>query len=293
MNTPANLLQHPLSAVYPRPSADEFQALKDSIEVIGVQVPITLYEGKIIDGWSRYSAATELDMNCPCVELGDTDPQDFAHSQTARRNLTTSQIAMVITEIYKWKPVGNPALVQLHTQCAIGKSTAEIAAIAGVHRNTIVQAQSVQTHAVQEVQAAVKNGDVGLPKAAAIAKMPKAEQAAALNKPLPKSYPVTDVDDVEFRETPEDTGPDADELAAQEASEQADRETMQLLLDSDDALSTAVKEIKRLNAEVFLLKQSRDAAMNRANELTKWVKKRDYQITQLNEEIAALKRGAA
>ena len=70
-------------------------------------------------------------------------------------------------------------------------------------------------------------------------------------------------------------------------------ETMQMLLDSDEKLATAVAEIKRLNAEVFLLKQSRDGAMNRANELTEWVKKRDSQIKKLKKELEALKRGAA
>lgn len=297
MNAPANLRQHPLSAAFPRPSADEYQALKDSIEIIGVQIPITIHDGQVIDGWSRYCAATDLGMNCPCVELVDTDPQDFAQSQTARRNLTPSQIAMVITEIYEWRPVGaNQHKAGSALSAEPSKSSKQLAEISGVGVRTITQAKAVQTLAVQEVQAAVKNGDVGLPKAAAIAKMPQSEQAAALNKPLPtlapKEYAVNP--DIEDRAAePEDTGPDADELAAQAAAEQADRDTLQLLLDSDDALSTAVKEIKRLNAEVFLLKQSRDAAMNRANEMTQWVKKRNYQITQLAEEIAALKRGAA
>lgn len=287
MIAPVGLKQHQLSAAFPRPTPTEFQALCDSILVIGVQVPITLHDGQVIDGWSRYTAATELGMDCPAVELDDIDPRDFAKSQTARRSLTPSQTAMVITEIYKWKPLGSN---QYQSACTLNvqpqKSSAELASIAGVHRNTIVQAQAVQTNAVPEVQAAVKAGDVGLPKAAAIAKLPKDQQAAALAKPLPKPAQASPADE------PEDAGPDAEELAAQAAAEQADRDTLQILLDADDKLTAAVTEIKRLNAEVDLLKRSRDAAMNRANELAKWVKKRDWQITQLNTEIAALNRGA-
>lgn len=285
MIAPANLQQHPLSAVFPRPSAAEFQSLKDSIETIGVQIPITIHDGQVIDGWSRYSAATELGLDCPCVELNDTDPQDFAKSQTARRNLTASQIAMVITEIYKWRPVGTNQHKAGSALSADPKvSINQLAESYGVGVRTIRQANAIQTNAVPEVQAAVKNGDIGLPKATAIAKLPKSEQAAALAKPLPKTSQVIPDDE------PEDTGPDADELAAQEAAEQADRQAMQLLLDSDDRLAAAVAEIKRLNAELTLLKQSRDAAMNRAAELAKWVKKRDWQIAKLNE---ALNRGAA
>lgn len=211
MIAPTNLTQHPLSGAFPRPSITEFQALMDSISAIGVKVPITIFDGQVIDGWSRYSAAMKLGMNCPMVELDDTDPQDFAKSQAARRNLTPSQTAMVITEIYQWRPVGanqhkGGSTLKVEPQ----KSAAELAAIAGVHVNTISRAKAVQTHAVPEVQAAVKNGEVGLPKAAAIAKLPKAEQAAALTKPLPKDYPVNpvEVEDIAFREAASNTEAD-------------------------------------------------------------------------------------
>ena len=288
MIAPANLQQHPLSAAFPAMQAEERQALRDSIEVSGVLNPITRYEDMVLDGWHRYCEAIDLGIDCPMVDL-DTDgfdsdyPRDFVLAQNKhRRHITAAQLAMATTAVYKWRPAGRPVNCTLDVQYP--KSSSEMAAIAGVHRNTIVQAQSVQTYAVPEVQAAVKNGEVGLPKAAAIAKLPKAEQAEALAKPLPK--PAQALPDSE----PEDTGPDADELAVQEAAEQADRQAMQLLLDSDDRLAAAVAEIKRLNAELTLLKQSRDAAMNRANELAKWVKKRDWQIAKLNE---ALNRGAA
>ena len=38
---PETYVQHPLSAAFPRMTAEEFQELKDSIEVLGVQNPIT------------------------------------------------------------------------------------------------------------------------------------------------------------------------------------------------------------------------------------------------------------
>lgn len=48
--------QHPLSAAFPAMSAEDFQGLKDSIENIGVQNPITIFEGMVVDGWNRYKA---------------------------------------------------------------------------------------------------------------------------------------------------------------------------------------------------------------------------------------------
>lgn len=181
------LKQHPLSAAFPPMSAEDFQALTDSIDNIGVQNPITLFEGMVIDGWHRYSAALQLGMDCPTVELGDVDPREFVMAQNkARRHTTQAQLGMATTAVYQWRPAGNPSFVQSGTECPVAKTNAELAEIAGVSEKTIKQAKAVQTHAAPEVQDAVKRGDIGLPKAAAIARLPQAEQAAAISKPLPK-----------------------------------------------------------------------------------------------------------
>jgi ParB-like chromosome segregation protein Spo0J len=89
------LTQHPLSAAFPAMLTDEFQDLKDSINNIGVQNPITLLDGMVLDGWHRYSIAIGFGMDCPMVELpDDIDPIDFVKAQnSARRHLTLSQTA--------------------------------------------------------------------------------------------------------------------------------------------------------------------------------------------------------
>lgn len=183
--------QHPLSAAFPAMAADDFQALKDSIEHIGVQNPITLFEGMVVDGWHRYKAANELSMDCPAIELGDVDPREFVLAQNkARRHVTQAQLAMATTAVYAWFPVGsNQHEGRVDIECPPSKSNAELSAISGVHINTIKQAKAVQTNAAPEVVAAVKSGSIGLPKAAAIAKLPQAEQAAAIAKPTPKPTP--------------------------------------------------------------------------------------------------------
>ena len=267
--------QHPLSAAFPAMGADDFQALKDSIESIGVQNPVTLLDGMVIDGWHRYTAALELGMPCPTVGLGDVDPRDFVLAQNkARRHITQAQLAMATTAVYTWAPEGKP---KLHTECAV-KTTTEMAEIAGVHRNTIVQAQSVQAKAAPEVIAAVKAGEIGLPKAAKIAKLPKEEQAAAIHKPTPKAAP---------QDTPEDDGPSAEEIAAQHAAEAADRALIATLLESDAPLAALAEENKQLKAEIVQLKLARDGFMNRCNEAVALVKSRDRQIAKLEKMMKA------
>ena len=269
--------QHPLSAAFPAMSAEDFQSLKDSITEIGVQNPVTLFEGMVIDGWHRYTAALELGMDCPTVVMGDVNPQDFVLAQNkARRHVTQAQLAMATTTVYAWKAVGNPSFSQSGTQYPIAKSTAQLAEAAGVSEKTIKQAKAVQTNAAPEVVAAVKAGEIGLPKAAAISKLPKDQQAAAIHQPAPKAAP---------HETPEDDGPSAEEIAAHQAAEAADRALVATLLDSDEPLAALAEENKQLKAEIAQLKLARDGFMNRCNEAIALVKARDRQIAKLEKML--------
>lgn len=207
-NKMLDLQQHPLSAAFPAMHADEYQSLVDSIGDIGVQNPITIFEGMVLDGWHRYTAANESGMACPTVELLDVDPRDFVLAQNkARRNLSASQRATAVTAVYAWAPAHREKKVALST--TLSKTSSELAAIAGVSAKTIQQAKGVQTHAAPEVVEAVKRGEIGLPKAAAIAKLPIAEQASALRKPLPKPVKPAQVVEPEQPAPPDYTELDA------------------------------------------------------------------------------------
>lgn len=278
--------QHPLSAAYPAMQANEYRALLDSITEIGVQSPITLYEGQIIDGWHRYRAATDLGMECPTVELGDVDPRDFAKSQGARRNITASQNALAITAIYAWRPIGKPVSSNSAVTAELPKTTKQLAAIAGVGTRTIEQAKAVHSGGVQAVQDAVKTGAVSVETAAAVAKLPAKEQKKiaaqgpeamrAAAKPAPVVEP-------ESEAPPDDDGPSEEELAINAAAEAADRALMATLLDSDAPLASLAEENKQLKAEIAQLKLARDGYMNRCNEAIALVKARDRQIAKLEK----------
>jgi D-ribose pyranose/furanose isomerase RbsD len=245
--------QHPLSAAFPAMGADDFQALKDSIENIGVQNPITLFEGMVIDGWHRYTAATELGMDCPTVELGDVDPRDFAWGQNGpRRHMTSAQLASATAAVYAWYPVVG---ANQHTKSAPAlsaapqKTTAEMAAIAGVSERSIRQAKAVHTNAAPEVIAAVKSGEIGLPKAAAIAKLPKEEQAAAIAKPIPRPAPGP--------QEPEYTDLDAarDQISdlQHEVERLSDRLAVEAIDASEEEKTAASETIAALRTEVKTL----------------------------------------
>lgn len=86
--------------------------------------------------------------------------------------------------------------------------------------------------------------------------------------------------------TPQDDGPDAEEIAASIAAQRADTDALQKLLQSDDKLATAYAEIKRLNAELAVVKQARDGHMNKANELIKTVKRLQSRLDKLERAAA-------
>ena len=167
--------QHRLSAAYPAMATDEFQSLKDSIEIIGVQTPVTLFEGQVLDGWHRWTAALELGMACPTAELGDVDPRDFVRAVNgkSRRHLTQSQLAAAEVALWGWAPVGKPNVAPGATLA----TNAQMAAAAGVSPRTIRDAKAVASKATPDVKAAVKDGTMSVKEAAATTKPPKPAKA--------------------------------------------------------------------------------------------------------------------
>ena len=258
--------QHELSKAFPPMSDEEYQDLKDSIENIGVQQPIVIYEGKIIDGWHRYNAANDVGMPCPEVELeNDIDPRDFVIANNkARRHLTKSQIALSYTKVYQWHPVGkNPKSVETTDL----KTSKELAKMAGVGVSTIEKAKQVLTKGNKEIIDAVESGKIDVSKGAKIAKLPKEKQAKALSEPPEPKPSILD-----------GNVPDEEELKANDLAMQADLEALNKLLDADDALKVAYEEIKRLN---YLLAQQEvrlASIMKEKSECIKLCKKQQVQL---------------
>jgi ParB-like chromosome segregation protein Spo0J len=266
--------QHELSAAFPQMAADDFQSLKDSIENIGVQNPIALFDGKVIDGWHRYRAANDLGIDCPSVDIGDVDPRDFVLAQNkARRHITQAQLGMATTAVYQWNPKAGRPTKESSTEYPI-KTNSELAAIAGVSKKTITQAKAVQSNAAPEVQEAVKRGEIGLPKAAAIAKLPQSEQAAAISKPAPK--PASEPAPVNHEL--EDAAQAINELAA-ENEELRDRVAVAAMQGTEEEKAEAAQtiaelrnQIKTLEAELDATRTSRDGFQGQNSELMKQVR---------------------
>ncbi len=258
--------QHELSKAFPPIPEDKVQEMRDSIEDIGVQVPIVIFEDKVIDGWHRYSIANELGMPCPEVELDDwIDPIAFVRALNGnRRHLTKGQEAISYATIRLWRPVGKPSNTAPGAEL---KTTKELAEEAKVSARTMEQAKAVLTKGGEAVIDAVRKGTISVKRGAQIAKLPKEQQGKAITEPPEPRPSMLD-----------GNAPSDDELKANDLAMQADLETLNKLLEADEPLKVAHEEIKRLN---YLLAQQEvrlASIMREKSECIKLCKKQQVQL---------------
>ena len=92
---------HPAADLFPKMGAQAMDALKADIAEHGLQEPIILLEGKIIDGRNRYLACEQLNIEAKYHELERCDdPVALVVSLNLhRRHLTTSQRAMIAAKL--------------------------------------------------------------------------------------------------------------------------------------------------------------------------------------------------
>jgi hypothetical protein len=285
------LQQHSLSSAYPEMTTDEYQALVDSVADIGVQNPITLYEGEVIDGWHRYRASIEAGVKCPMQELpDDVDPRDFARSQGARRNMSAAQQALSITKIYSWVPNGKHASGSL-------KTTAQLADMAGVSARTINQAKVIHSSGAPAVVQAVKDGKIGLPKAAEIARLPAEKQAQAIDKPMDK--PAKPIKEYTESGAPTESDERIEMMAAIEALQAenqslTDRAALSAMDATPEERASAADLVAQLRHQIVVLeaelagvRASRDGFQREVGEMKRQCEKSDRQIKKLQKQLAA------
>jgi N6-adenosine-specific RNA methylase IME4 len=86
-----NLKPHPAADAFPMMEQKRLNELKQDIEKNGLQVPIVISEGMILDGRNRFKACLELGLE-PSTKTYDGDPWSFVWSLNGtRRDLVAEQ----------------------------------------------------------------------------------------------------------------------------------------------------------------------------------------------------------
>ena len=92
----AKLLLHPLADLMPAMSEQEYAELRGDIEENGLLAPITLFDGKVLDGRHRARVCDELGIEPKTHNYVGDEPARFVLSMNVhRRHLTTTQRALI------------------------------------------------------------------------------------------------------------------------------------------------------------------------------------------------------
>src|SRR6516164_977797 len=125
MTTPTKLEPHPLSAIFPQISEEDFDKLAADIKLHGLHQPIVRYQGKILDGNNRYRACELVKIAPKFADFNGDDAQARNYVISAnihRRHLSPDQRREIIATLLKADPT---------------KSDRQIAATANVDNKTV------------------------------------------------------------------------------------------------------------------------------------------------------------
>jgi ParB-like chromosome segregation protein Spo0J len=195
---------HPLANIFPMLSEAELDELGEDIKANGQAETVKLHKGMILDGRNRYTACTRKGLGVQYEIFAGSDREALAwviSKNLKRRHLDESQRAMVAARIATLKlgdnqhsrapaPIGTPSLDLGDAHAApepapAAVSQTEAAELVNAGRRSVQRAAVVVEKGAPEVVAAVETGKVAVSIAEKIARLPQAEQPAALEKALP------------------------------------------------------------------------------------------------------------
>jgi len=278
-------LQHPLSAAFPAMSEADHSTLTADIKQHGQRDAITISDGMVLDGWHRYQSCIALGLQPRFETLRDAiDPVAFVKSHNLhRRHLTGSQRAEAVTACCEWAGIGsNQHPVGAMELGSTPQTLASMAKDADVSTKTIQHAKTVHAAGLGD---AVRDGKVTARVAAQIAKLPEHQRAAAVENPqtLKMSKPSLESEQTTV-EIVTMTRAERDELMALVEEAHADQKALETVLDADDQLAEAARQIKMLTAQVEALQGRFYGVQNEKNEAIRQVKSLQRQVAKLEKE---------
>jgi ParB-like chromosome segregation protein Spo0J len=176
------MLWHEYANLFPMLEGVAFDELVEDVRAKGVQEPIVMFEGKVLDGRNRYRAAIEADKPYPIVQYEGDDALGFVVSlNLKRRHLTETQRAGLAAKIANMPHGGNrrsdqAANLPLETPMRPPISQAEAARMMNVSERTVRLAAHVLDHGTPALVASVETGDATVSAAEKISRLPESAQ---------------------------------------------------------------------------------------------------------------------
>jgi hypothetical protein len=166
------LSHHPLANLFPLLDGPEFAALVEDVRRNGLNEPIVLLDGKVLDGRNRDAACAQAGVEPRYVEFAGDDPLAFVISANLhRRHLSESQRAMVAAKLATLKDGQRADRVE--QALPIGRASE----LLNVGARSVARAREVRDRGAPELVHAVESGDVAVSTAADLATLPSEQQA--------------------------------------------------------------------------------------------------------------------
>jgi hypothetical protein len=148
---------HPIAEIFPMLEEKDLKALAEDINAKGLKEPITLYEGKILDGRNRYRACelAELDLEPDDItQYEGDDALGFVVSKNLhRRHLNEGQRAQIAADIANMPQGFRSDQPSANLQKVI--SVPEAAELMNVSPRSVATAKTIKD---PDLKAAVKTG---------------------------------------------------------------------------------------------------------------------------------------
>jgi len=169
---------HPLATIFPLLEGEPFAALVHDIATQGVQEPIVLYQGAILDGRNRARACEEARVTPQYREYTGDDPLAYVVSKNLhRRHLSESQRAMMADALATMRQGARTDLASIEA-----KSQEQAADLLQVSRSSVQRAHAIHTQGAPEIQQAVVAGTLTVSAAEPLTALPREDQLAALQE---------------------------------------------------------------------------------------------------------------
>jgi hypothetical protein len=161
----------------------ELYKLAEDIKAKGQLLPITSYEGQILDGRNRYKACEIAGVDPRIEEYAGDDPLGLVASlNDHRRHDTENERAMVgarMANLKAHRPKLTSSMEMVNEQPAI--SIERAAELSGSTPASIKRAKPIVQSGIPELQDMVDSGEVSIRAGSEVAKLPKEDQRKAVS----------------------------------------------------------------------------------------------------------------
>lgn len=226
---------HPLADIMPLMEPSDLELLATDIKAHGLKGPITLYEGKILDGRNRFRACKLVEVEPRFYEFKNgADPTEFILTANVfRRHLNESQRAMIAAKLAtmrEGRPAGNASASP--SESGSSSDTGQICTVSdeeagrqlNVSRRSVVAAKKVLAEGTASDIKAVEQG-----------KKRVSSVASKLGPKKPRPPRDTTSKDELGREIPKEVQPDWDR------AEEVGKKIYRLLSDVKDIVVAGLK----------------------------------------------------